>query len=129
MESAEGLGKCTFHGLQKWYCRVFSTLGWKILAHHYNKSEKTDEYIKNVQDLLDHIKSNISDFSADKQRDLKIMQKHVEILLEHAKKDFQKGTPVTQNHSGGKRGSRKRSSRKRSTRKRSTRKGSTETKW
>jgi len=79
----------TFHGIHGWYKAMFEELGWMILAKHRGMSDKITTYKNSLQRLKTAIVQKWEHIhDKDKHEDLEIMLKNVEILIEHAEKDF-----------------------------------------
>jgi len=81
--------EATFHGLHKWYEMEFEKLGWMVLAKSRGLKDKTDEYIMSLHRLrssLQHKMTHIKE--KDHKDDLEIMCNNVDILIDHAKRDF-----------------------------------------
>ena len=79
----------TFHRLCKWYKMEFEKLGWMVLAKKSGNTEKAAVYIHSLTHLkhaFERKLGNIKD--ADKKEDIKIMLTNLNVLIEHAKKDF-----------------------------------------
>jgi hypothetical protein len=79
----------TFHGLQRWYENKFEKLGWMLLAKDYGYNDKIVEYkssLARLKQAIEHKLTHMKD--ADKKYDLKIMHRNINILIEHANKDF-----------------------------------------
>jgi len=96
-------------GIKHWYKSEFEKLGWMILAHARGHKDKTDNYIKCIEDLHKAINNKLTHIvDPDCKHDFEIMSKNVECLCKHAKKDFGE-VPVTAAAVivGGKRRSRK----------------------
>jgi hypothetical protein len=86
------VGECcdaTFHGLHKWYARMFEELGWMVLAKSRGMVDKTAVYKSSVKRLKMAIEQKLAHIrDTDKKDDLEIMHKNVCILLEHVEKDL-----------------------------------------
>ena len=79
----------TIQGLHKWYELMFEKLGWIILAEHRGYTDKTTHYKKSLQHLKSEIESKIEQMvDQDTKTDLKIMHHNLDVLIEHANKDF-----------------------------------------
>ena len=79
----------TYPGLVKWYHAMFEKLGWIILAKEHGMTDKVATYKNSLQRLKLGIMKKHKDMeNHDKTRDLDIMLKNVNILIQHANKDF-----------------------------------------
>jgi hypothetical protein len=79
----------TLAGLIQWYKSAFERLGWMVLAKKHGMKDKVSCYVKELQRLHHSLDQKIKKvFDEDRRQDLTIMKSNVEILLEHAKKDF-----------------------------------------
>ena len=79
----------TYPGLVKWYHAMFEKLGWMILAKEYGMTDKISTYNNSLQRLKDGLlKKSKGMENHDKTRDIEIMLKNVNILIQHANKDF-----------------------------------------
>ena len=79
----------TYPGLVKWYHAMFEKLGWMILAKEYGMDDKITTYKNSLQRLKEGLMKKGKDMeNHDKSRDLDIMLKNVNILIQHANKDF-----------------------------------------
>ena len=79
----------TYHALHKWYESEFEKLGWMVLAKNRGLTDKIIEYLASLDRLhysLQHKMTHIKD--KDKRHDLELMCHNVDLLIEHAKKDF-----------------------------------------
>ena len=80
----------TMSDLDQWYVSMFEKLGWMILAKskgHMN--DKIISYKKTLLRLEEKIKCKINTtYDVDKQIDLRIMLKNVQVLIDHVHKDF-----------------------------------------
>ena len=79
----------TFCGLNKWYKEEFEKIGWMILANSKGMKDKVNLYktsLNNLKEALEHKLTHTSD--PDKIQDIHIMLYNVNILIDHAKKDF-----------------------------------------
>ncbi len=79
----------TLQGIVQWYKSVFERFGWMVLAKEHGMKDKVSCYLKDVRRLhrsLDQKRMSVVD--EDTRRDLTLMKSNVELLLEHAKKDF-----------------------------------------
>ena len=96
----EGI-EVTFHGLNEWYDRVFSKLGWMVLfkMKHFDTvqnengkkeiSLKIKEYIMSVCKLQGALNDKMKKATSDeKKEDLNIMLTDVNILKAHLDSDF-----------------------------------------
>jgi hypothetical protein len=79
----------TFDSLTNWYKKSFEKLGWMILAKSYGDNYKVEYYVKNIQDLRNHIRNKIQKTkSQDRLNDLMIMDRNLGILIQHVMDDF-----------------------------------------
>jgi hypothetical protein len=79
----------TFHGLSKWYKRLFEKLGWMVLADHHGHQEKIEQYIEGLERFIVLANQKYQTLqSVDKKRDVEIMIDNIKILLEHVLEDF-----------------------------------------
>ena len=79
----------TSHGLKQWYDSMFERFGWIILAHSkgYMK-DKVYSYKQALMRLQDKLECKIEDIQdPDKKKDLEIMHKNLQVLVEHVKRD------------------------------------------
>lgn len=83
--------EATFDGLQHWYVSKFEKLGWMILTKTHGHVEKVKEYknsLKRLKEAIEHKLTHVTE--NDRKHDLMIMHHNVEILIDHADKDFKK---------------------------------------
>jgi hypothetical protein len=79
----------TFHNLHEWRKAEFEKLGWMVLAKAKGMKSKTRQYKKSVKALKHSIEKARHELKEpDRQRDLNIMLKQVEVLQKHVNKDF-----------------------------------------
>ncbi len=80
----------TMLGLDQWYVSMFEKLGWMVLAKSKgNMNDKIISYKKSLFRLEEKIKCKINTtYDVDKQIDLRIMLKNVQVLIDHVHKDF-----------------------------------------
>jgi len=79
----------TLPGLTQWYKSMFEQLGWMVLAKKHGVSEKIVAYKKSLDRLCDALCDRIDRVhDEDNRDDLILMQKNVEYLIKHVKKDF-----------------------------------------
>jgi hypothetical protein len=81
--------EATIKSLHGWYKAEFEKLGWMILAKNKGMHEKVMTYkhsLNHLKDAIIHRWKGIHD--KDRKTDLEIMLRNVEILIEHAEKDF-----------------------------------------
>jgi len=79
----------TYRGLNKWYSAMFEKLGWIVLANENGMKYKVESYKKSLEKLKCSInKKIISMNDLDKKKDLVIMSKNLQILINHVDKDF-----------------------------------------
>lgn len=81
--------KSTFHGIHKWYFKMFGELGWIVLAKKRGMNDKVMEYKNSLQRLKCSTEIAIKEIKdSDKKRDLNIMLDNVKVLIEHTNIDF-----------------------------------------
>ena len=82
-------GEMTFHGLEKWYKRLFEKLGWMVLAFQRGHEDKILNYIEGIEHFLVQAENKYKTLSSsDTKKDLAIMIQNVKILLVHVLEDF-----------------------------------------
>lgn len=71
----------TYHGLEKWFVRLFEMLGWIILAIHNNYVTKVKSYIESIDHLKKALEEKITETkSLDQKSDLKNLLYNLKIL-------------------------------------------------
>ena len=81
--------QATSHGLKQWYQSMFEKFGWIILAQSkgYMK-DKIHSYKEGLLRLQDKLECKIDDIQdPDRKKDLEIMHKNLQVLIEHVKRD------------------------------------------
>jgi hypothetical protein len=79
----------TFHGLHKWYEKMFEELGWMVLAHEKGMTDKIMVYKNSLDRLKTHLECKIHSVKEhDRKTDLHILLDNVKILIAHVHKDF-----------------------------------------
>jgi hypothetical protein len=81
--------EATFDGIQHWYVSKFEKLGWMVLAKTHGHEDKIKEYknsLKRLKEAIEHKLTHVTE--NDRKHDLMIMHHNVEILIDHADKDF-----------------------------------------
>lgn len=83
------LPEVTIAAMYPWYKATFERYGWMVLAHHYGVTDNVTAYKKTLDRLCDTLCEKLKTVhDEDHKADLTIMQKNVEILIRHAKRDF-----------------------------------------
>lgn len=83
------LPEVTMAGMYPWYKSTFERFGWMVLADHYGVTDNVTSYKKSLDRLCDTICEKLKTVQdEDHKADLIIMQKNVDILIRHAKKNF-----------------------------------------
>ena len=74
--------ECTIHGLHEWFEAKFEKLGWMAIAKEHGHDITVSSYLQSISHLKDCLKDKIeSVHDVDRKDDLKIMLKHIEILI------------------------------------------------
>jgi uncharacterized pyridoxal phosphate-containing UPF0001 family protein len=81
----------TMHGLYKMYVNLFEKLGWMVLAKFYKDNQTPKSYISKLKILKRNIEKKSKELKSNKDKihDCDIMKKNINLLIKHAKKDFQ----------------------------------------
>jgi hypothetical protein len=89
MKTRKNRVEATLSGLTQWYKSSFEHLGWMLLAKQQGNRETIVAYKKSLDRLCDALCDRIDRIhDEDDREDLILMQKNVEFLIKHVKKDF-----------------------------------------
>jgi hypothetical protein len=80
-------GEQTARDLNKWYSKMFEKLGYLVLAKEDGTSDKMAHYKMTLTRLAKALKDK-KVVDKDKRKDLDIMCRNVEVLLDHVNKHF-----------------------------------------